>query len=190
MAGSPPHSKSRSRSREPAQAGGRGGFGNIHTGGLSEKAIEEMDESERASHQHAPGVYVLSYHFHFQYMKDHLTRPLSSLFLLGTRPAGEAQETLRLARYRTAKVPCTRMAPIIRMRLIATTPNPLVAAAAGISPAMPRANRGPRTLTMACQIYCTALLVDLRRVSPEAVALAVMENLSPEQRVATRQTVL
>lgn len=69
MAGSPPHSKSRSRSREPAHAGGRGGFGNIITGGPSEKVIEELDESERASHQHAPGVYVLSYHFHFQYGK-------------------------------------------------------------------------------------------------------------------------
>jgi len=57
MTGSPPHSKSRSRSREPAHAGGRGGYGNIIVGGPSETAIEEMDESERASHQHAPGVH-------------------------------------------------------------------------------------------------------------------------------------
>jgi hypothetical protein len=57
MSGSPPHSKSRSRSREPAHAGGRGGFGNIITGGPSEKVIEELDESERASHQQAPGVH-------------------------------------------------------------------------------------------------------------------------------------
>ncbi len=54
-------SQSRSRSREPAQqvhAAGRGGVGNIHHGGPSEKVIEELDESERASHLHPPGVYV------------------------------------------------------------------------------------------------------------------------------------
>lgn len=66
MTGSPAHSKSRSRSREPAHTGGRGGYGNAHVGGPSEKIIEEQDESERASHQHPPGVYVLSYHFHMQ----------------------------------------------------------------------------------------------------------------------------
>lgn len=188
MAGSPPHSKSRSRSREPAHAGGRGGFGNIITGGPSEKVIEELDESERASHQHAPGVYVLSYHFHFQYGKGPPDTGTFFLFLPGTPPAGEARETLRLARYRTAKVVCTRMAPITRMRLIAMTPNPLVAAAGGISPAMPRANRGPRTRTLACQECCTALLVDLvRRVSPAAVAPAVRENSSLKQRVTTRR---
>lgn len=67
MTGSPNHSKSRSRSREPAYTGGRGGLGNVHVGGPAEKVIEELDESERAAHQHAPGVYVLSYHhFHMQ----------------------------------------------------------------------------------------------------------------------------
>jgi hypothetical protein len=121
-------------------------------------------------------------------MRDQLTRERYRLFLLpGTPPAGEARETLRVARYRTAKVPWTRMAPIIRMRLIATTPNLLVAAGKGISPANPRANRGPRTRTMACQEFCTALLVDLRRVSPAVVAPAVRENLSLKQRVTTRQ---
>jgi len=58
MSGSPPSSsQSRSRSREPIHASGRGGMGNLHAGGPSEKAIEEMDESERAAHQHAPGVH-------------------------------------------------------------------------------------------------------------------------------------
>jgi hypothetical protein len=57
MTGSPAHSKSRSRSREPAHTGGRGGYGNAHVGGPSEKIIEEQDESERASHQHPPGVH-------------------------------------------------------------------------------------------------------------------------------------
>jgi len=57
MTGTPPHSKSRSRSREPAHTGGRGGYGNAHLGGPTEKIIEEQDESERASHQHPPGVH-------------------------------------------------------------------------------------------------------------------------------------
>lgn len=57
MDGSPPSSQSRSRSREPIHAGGRGGFGNLHAGGPSEKVIEELDESERAAHQHAAGVH-------------------------------------------------------------------------------------------------------------------------------------
>jgi len=52
-----PSSQSRSRSREPIHSGGRGGLGNIHAGGPSEKAIEELDESERAAHQHAAGVH-------------------------------------------------------------------------------------------------------------------------------------
>ena len=59
MSGSPPSSQSRSRSREPTHAAGRGGFGNVHVGGPSEKVIEELDESERAAHLHAPGVYVI-----------------------------------------------------------------------------------------------------------------------------------
>jgi len=57
MSPSPPSSKSRSRSREPIHASGRGGFGNLHAGGPSEKVIEELDESERAAHLHAPGVH-------------------------------------------------------------------------------------------------------------------------------------
>lgn len=63
MSPSPPKSKSRSRSREPIHAAGRGGFGNIHAGGPSEKAIEELDESERAAHLHATGVYVFVFCF-------------------------------------------------------------------------------------------------------------------------------
>jgi hypothetical protein len=47
-------------------------MGNLHAGGPSEKAIEEMDESERAAHQHAPGVYVF-FLFFFK-MSQHLTR--------------------------------------------------------------------------------------------------------------------
>jgi hypothetical protein len=55
-------SQSRSRSREPVQqvhvhVAGRGGLGNIHVGGPSEKVIEELDESERASHLHPQGVH-------------------------------------------------------------------------------------------------------------------------------------
>ena len=58
MTGSRPNSHSRSRSREPAHASGRGGIGNIHLGGPSESDIKELDESERAAHHLAPGVYV------------------------------------------------------------------------------------------------------------------------------------
>jgi len=59
MSPSPPKSQSRSRSREPAavHATGRGGLGNIVAPSLSEKAIEELDESERAAHHLAPGVH-------------------------------------------------------------------------------------------------------------------------------------
>jgi len=57
MSPSPPQSQSRSRSREPSHATGRGGFGNIVTGGISEKVIEETDESERAAHLHAAGLH-------------------------------------------------------------------------------------------------------------------------------------
>jgi hypothetical protein len=64
MSGSPPSSQSRSRSREPAiHAAGRGGLGNIHAGGPSEKVIEELDESERAAHLHPQGVYVFFFFF-------------------------------------------------------------------------------------------------------------------------------
>ncbi|KAH9995894.1 hypothetical protein BJV74DRAFT_828860 [Russula compacta] len=56
--GSPrPNSTSRSRSREPAHTTGRGGTGNMVIGGPTEKDIEELDESERASHLHAAGVH-------------------------------------------------------------------------------------------------------------------------------------
>ena len=65
MTGSRPGSQSRSRSREPAADShthtyGRGGLGNIVLGGLSEKDIEELDESERSSHSHDSGVYVVT----------------------------------------------------------------------------------------------------------------------------------
>ena len=58
MSPSPPKSQSRSRSREPIHSTGRGGIGNIHAGGPSEKIIEELDESERAAHLHPSGLYV------------------------------------------------------------------------------------------------------------------------------------
>ena len=61
-----PNSKSRSRSREPAHAAGRGGFGNVILGGPTEKAIEELDESERAAHQHAAGLCVVFFFLLFQ----------------------------------------------------------------------------------------------------------------------------
>jgi hypothetical protein len=67
-----PISQSRSRSREPVHASGRGGAGNIHVGGPTETVIEEMDESERAAHHLAPGVCVL-FSFLFQ-NAEHLTR--------------------------------------------------------------------------------------------------------------------
>ena len=51
-------STSRSRSRDSAHTTGRGGIGNMALGGPSEKVIEELDESERASHSHDPGMYV------------------------------------------------------------------------------------------------------------------------------------
>lgn len=57
ISGSPPSSQSRSRSREPIHGGGRGGFGNVHVGGPSEKVIEELDETERAAHLQPPGVH-------------------------------------------------------------------------------------------------------------------------------------
>jgi len=57
MSPSPPKSQSRSRSREPIHSTGRGGVGNIHAGGPSEKVIEELDESERAAHLHPSGLH-------------------------------------------------------------------------------------------------------------------------------------
>jgi len=48
---------SRSRSREPAFTTGRGGLGNLHRGEPLEKDIEELDESERAAHQHPAGLH-------------------------------------------------------------------------------------------------------------------------------------
>ncbi|KAF8477696.1 hypothetical protein DFH94DRAFT_755029 [Russula ochroleuca] len=59
MTSSLPNSQSRCRSREPAHAAGRGGMGNMYIGGPTEKIIEELDESERATHQHlrAEGVH-------------------------------------------------------------------------------------------------------------------------------------
>jgi hypothetical protein len=77
MGGSPPNSQSRSRSREPIHATGRGGLGNIHAGGPSEKAIEELDESERAAHLHPPGVYVL-----FSYLFQNVGPPDHGVLLL------------------------------------------------------------------------------------------------------------
>jgi len=57
MTNSPSNSQSRSRSREPAHTAGRGCVGNAYIGGPTEKVIEELDESERAAHQHPAGVH-------------------------------------------------------------------------------------------------------------------------------------
>ncbi|KAF8461566.1 hypothetical protein DFH94DRAFT_671918 [Russula ochroleuca] len=57
MTNSPSNSQSRSRSRELAHTAGRGGVGNAYIGGPTEKVIEEVDESERAAHQHLAGMY-------------------------------------------------------------------------------------------------------------------------------------
>jgi hypothetical protein len=72
------------------------------------------------------------------------------------------------------------MVSITRMRLIATTPNPSVAAVAGIFTATPRASLESRTHAIPCQDFCMALLtvvVETRRVSSAAVASAVRETL-------------
>jgi hypothetical protein len=54
-----PDSVSRSRSREPGlHSTGRGGVGNLYTGDPIDRQILEVEESERAAHQHPPGVYV------------------------------------------------------------------------------------------------------------------------------------
>jgi hypothetical protein len=58
MTNSPSNSQSRSRSRELAHTAGRGGVGNAYIGGPTEKVIEEVDESERAAHQHLAGMCV------------------------------------------------------------------------------------------------------------------------------------
>jgi len=52
-----PRPGSFSRSREPSHTSGRGGLGSIYHGGPTEKAIEELDESERASSQYPTGLY-------------------------------------------------------------------------------------------------------------------------------------
>jgi hypothetical protein len=52
-----PDSKSRSRSRDLLHSTGRGGAGNLYGGEPIERGILEVEESERASHQHPPGVH-------------------------------------------------------------------------------------------------------------------------------------
>src|SRR5712671_5742637 len=64
-------SRSRSRSREPSHTSGRGGVGNLHLGGPTEKVIEELDESERAAHLHPLRLCVSSPLF--RPLDDHLT---------------------------------------------------------------------------------------------------------------------
>ena len=139
-----PNSQSRSRSRDPVHVTGRGGWGNIQVGGggPSEKVIEEMDESERAAHHLAPGLYVLF--FKFVNMWGQLTR----FFLLGTQPAGVAGQTLALARYRPPRAPVTPTAPIILMRPMSTSSNPPVVAAGEIYPVTIRASPDTGTRTM------------------------------------------
>jgi hypothetical protein len=111
-------SQSRSRSREPVRATGREGFGNVRVGGPTEKVIEELDESERAAQQQHPssGLYVVLSMWIYVRPPDHMETLLPIFIFSGALPVGEAQGTLRMARYRTAKAPGTPMAPIIRMR--------------------------------------------------------------------------
>jgi len=52
-----PDSKSRSRSRDPVNSSGRGGAGNLYIGSPVEKGILEVEENERAAHQHPAGVH-------------------------------------------------------------------------------------------------------------------------------------
>ncbi|KAH9053575.1 hypothetical protein EDB87DRAFT_1650983 [Lactarius vividus] len=52
-----PDSKSRSRSRDLVHSSGRGGIGNLYIGDPVEKGILEVEEHERAAHQHPPGVH-------------------------------------------------------------------------------------------------------------------------------------
>jgi hypothetical protein len=58
MTNSRPNPILRSRDREPTPATGRGGFGNVFVGGPTQKAVEELDESERAAQQHPAGLCV------------------------------------------------------------------------------------------------------------------------------------
>jgi hypothetical protein len=71
-------SESRSRSREPVYGSGRGGIGNIHHSELSEQNIMEVDEHERATHQHALGVYV--HHVFVGFSRTFLREILFSFF--------------------------------------------------------------------------------------------------------------
>ncbi|KAH8990850.1 hypothetical protein EDB92DRAFT_2088373 [Lactarius akahatsu] len=52
-----PDSKSRSRSRDLVHSSGRGGIGNLYIGDPVEKGILEVEERERAAHQHPLGVH-------------------------------------------------------------------------------------------------------------------------------------
>ncbi|KAH9169381.1 hypothetical protein EDB89DRAFT_2073070 [Lactarius sanguifluus] len=51
-----PDSTSRSRSRDLVHSSGRGGIGNLYIGDPVEKGILEVEEHERAAHQHLPGA--------------------------------------------------------------------------------------------------------------------------------------
>jgi len=52
-----PDSKSRSRSRDPVNSAGRGGAGNLYPGSPVERGILEVEENERAAHQHPAGMH-------------------------------------------------------------------------------------------------------------------------------------
>ncbi|KAN0139328.1 hypothetical protein V8E53_002829 [Lactarius tabidus] len=52
-----PDSKSRSRSRDPVNSSGRGGAGNLYIGDPVENRILEVEENERAAHQHPAGMH-------------------------------------------------------------------------------------------------------------------------------------
>ena len=82
-------------------------------GGPTETAIEELDESERAAHQHPAGVCVF---FFSSFSKcgpaDHGSY---CIFFSGTPLGGEASGTLRLARYRTVRAPETPTVSITRI---------------------------------------------------------------------------
>ncbi|KAI9447135.1 hypothetical protein BJY52DRAFT_1420490 [Lactarius psammicola] len=54
-----PDSKSRSRSRDLVHSSGRGGIGNLYIGEPVERGILEVEENERAAHQHPLGVHSI-----------------------------------------------------------------------------------------------------------------------------------
>lgn len=177
MSPSPPKSQSRSRSREPIHATGRGGLGNIHAGGPSEKVIEELDESERAAHLHAPGVYVVFCVLFFSKCRDQLTTELFVVikFSLGTPLAGVALQTLPLASCRTSMALVTPTAPIILASPTSTTPSPTVAVAEETSRVIIHVSLESGTRTTPRQ--GSACLVEFLKGEFELVAMSTLNSM-------------